>query len=267
MLAFLASANATMPLAAQPPVRGRPVVVPTARVTRPAWTLADSADADAVVRVVIENGPQATLVGLGRDTLILLPVRQLFGMFEIAITVDAPGKRLAGLTDPDLPAVGFDTDARRLIGRDSTVSFRAEEIAWQQGELFVTPALLARALRVRADVDLGALTVAFLGVQEMPVMRRLERMRQRTIAWRMNGGLPPFAMIEDQPKVFDGAVMDWQFASPLDQPSKISSARIGLGAQLLGGGVELQQQQFGAEPFLKGETTWSWTRAWHGERA
>ena len=267
MLAFLASANATMPLAAQPPVRGRPVVVPTARVTRPAWTLADSADADAVVRVVIENGPQATLVGLGRDTLILLPVRQLFGMFEIAITVDAPGKRLAGLTDPDLPAVGFDTDARRLIGRDSTVSFRAEEIAWQQGELFVTPALLARALRVRADVDLGALTVAFLGVQEMPVMRRLERMRQRTIAWRSNRGLPPFAMIEDQPKVFDGAVMDWQFASPLDQPSKISSARIGLGAQLLGGGVELQQQQFGAEPFLKGETTWSWTRAWHGERA
>ena len=266
-LALLASAPATARLGAQPPVRGRPVAVPTASVTRPAWALEDSADADAVVRVVIENGPQATLVGLGRDTVLLLPVRQLFGMLEIAIAVDVPGKRLAGLVDPALPVVGFDTDTRRLIGRDSIVAFRIEDVAWQQGELYVTPALLARALRVRADVDLGSLTVTFLNVREMPVLRRLERVRQRTIAWRSGGGLPPFTVIEDRPKVFDGAVMDWQFTSPLDQPARFASARLGVGAQLLGGGIEVQQQQAGTEPFLKGETTWSWTRAWQGERA
>ena len=132
-LALLAGA-AAVPLAAQPPVRGRPVAVPTSSVVRPAWAVDDSTDADAVIRVVIENGPQATLVGLGRDTLLLLPVRQLFNMFEIGITTDTPGKRIAGLVDPELPAVGFDTDERHLIGRDSAVRFRTEDVAWQQGE-------------------------------------------------------------------------------------------------------------------------------------
>ena len=264
-LVALATLSPALPTAAQPPVRGRPGVV-LSPPPRPAWALADSADADAVVRVVIENGPQATLVGLGRDTMLLLPVRQVFSMLEIAITVDVAERRLAGLLDPDLPVVGFDTDRRRLIGRDSAMSFRLEEVAWQQGELFVTPALLARVLRVRADVDLGSLTVTFLGVREMPVLRRLERLRQRTLAWRSRGAPPPFAVTVDQPKVFDGAVLDWSFVSPLEQPSRLSSARIAVGAQLLGGGVELQQQQSGTEPFSRGETTWNWTRAWQDAR-
>ncbi|MBI2795468.1 MAG: hypothetical protein HYX65_02055 [Gemmatimonadetes bacterium] len=268
---LLLAAAATLPplarAAAQPPVRGRPVATPPlAPPARPAWALEDSADADAVVRVVIENGPQATLVGLGRDTMLLLPVRQVFGMLEIAMTVDVPGRRLAGLVDPELPPVGFNTDTRRLEGRDSVVSFRNADVAWQQGELYATPALLARALRVRADVDLGSLTVTFMGVREMPVLRRLERVRQRTLAWRTAGAPPPFAVTEDRPRVFDGAVLDWSFLSPLDQPSRLSSARLALGAQLFGGGVELQQQQSGTEPFSRGETTWNWTRAWQDRR-
>ena len=255
-----------VPLAAQPAVRGRPAPTPPPIVTRPAWALDDSADADAVVRVVIENGPQSTLVGLGRDTLLLLPVRHVFSMLEIAVTVDVLARRLAGLVDPDLPAVGFNTETRRLIGRDSMTSFKADEAVWQQGELFVTPTLLARALRIRADVDMGSLTVTFLGVREMPVLRRLERVRQRTLAWRTTGAPPPFAVTEDRPKVFDGAVLDWSFLSPLDQPSRLSSARLAVGAQLFGGGVELQQQQSGTEPFSRGETTWNWTRAWQEDR-
>ena len=242
-----------------PAPRGRttPIVAP-----RPSWRLPDTIDADAVVRVVIENGPQTTLIALGRDTLLLLPVRQLFAMFEIAVTADSAGHALAGLVDPAVAPVGFDTDRERLIGRDSAVRIPEGSSQWQQGELFVTPALIARALRVRADVDLGALTVTFMAVRDLPVMRRLERQRQRAIALRTSGQLAPYAVIEDHPRLVDGAVLDWSTISPLNDPSRLSSSRVSLGMQFAGGGLEVEQQQAGSGSIVNAQTTWSWSRAW-----
>ena len=238
-------------------VRAAPTAAP-----RPAWSLPDTIDADAVVRVVIENGPQTTLIALGRDTLLLLPVRQLFAMFEIATTTDSTGHSLSGLVDPAIAPVGFDTDRARLIGRDSAVRVPEGNATWQQGELYVTPALIARALRVRAEVDLGALTVTFMVVRDLPIMRRLERQRQRAIALRAAGQLAPYAVIEDHPQLLDGAVLDWSTISPLDDPTRLSSSRLSLGMQLAGGGLEVEQQQVGSGSIVNAQTTWSWQRAW-----
>ena len=246
--------------AAQPALRGR------AASTRPAWALGDSADADAIVRVVIENGPQATVMALGRDTLLLLPVRQLFSMLEVAITDDATDKRLLGLVEPTRPAVGFDTERGVILGGVAPEALPREAATWQQGELYVSAAVIARALRVRVDVDQSTLTVTFLAVRDLPVIRRLERQRLRTAQWRAGLAPPPSVPIVDKPAVLDGLLIDWSFLSPLDNPVNVTSARLTLGAQLLGGGLELQQQQLGTEAFLRGQTTWSWMRAWQESR-
>ncbi len=245
---------------AQPAVRGR-----AALVTRPSWALGDSADADAIVRVVIENGPQVTLMALGRDTMLLLPVRQLFALLEVALTDDVADKRLIGLVDPDRPPVGFDTERGLLLGGRAPVAYRKEAVTWQQGELYASATLLAEALRVKVDIEQSTLTVTFLSVRDLPVVRRLERQRQRAAQLRSGATLPTGIPLVDHPVRFDGLQMDWSFLSPLDNPASISSARITLGAQLMGGGLELQQQQLGTESFVRGQTTWSWTRAWQDQ--
>ena len=248
-------------LAAQPPVRGR-----AALPVRPAWALADSADADAIVRVVIENGPQATLMALGRDTLLLLPVRQLFAMLEIAITEDVPDKRLLGLVDPARPAAGFDTERGLLLGGALAQPYAREATTWQGGELYAAAALIAQALRVRVDVDQATLSVTFLAVRGLPVIKRLERQRARSAQWRAGGAPPPDVALIDRPARFDGALLDWSLLSPLDNPTNVVSARVTLGLQAYGGGLELTQQQLGSGSFVHGQTSWSWTRAWQENR-
>ncbi len=244
-------------LAAQPAVRGR-----AALSARPSWALGDSIDADAIVRVVIENGPQTTLIALGRDTLLMLPVRQLFSMLEVAITDDVPDKRLLGLVHPDRPAAGFDTERGLLYGGVTPVPFAKDAVMWQQGELYASAALIADALQVRVEVDQSSLTITFLAVRDLPVLRRLERQRARVAALRSGATLPSGIPIVDRPAVFGGFLVDWSFLSPIESPTNLASARLTLGAQLLGGGLEVQQQQFGDASFLRGQTTWSWTRAW-----
>ncbi|MBI3789845.1 MAG: hypothetical protein HY275_03100, partial [Gemmatimonadetes bacterium] len=241
---------------AQPVVRGR------AAPSRVAWALGDSTDADAIVRVVVENGPQVTLMALGRDTVLLLPVRQLFTMLEVAITDDAPDKRIVGLVDPNRPPVGFDTEKGLMLGGATPEPLPRDAVTWQQGELYASATLIARALRVRVDVDQSTLTVTFLAVRDLPVLRRLDRQRQRTAQWRAGGAPPPSVPILDRPATLDGLQMDWAFLSPLDNPFNITSARVTLGAQVMGGGLELQQQQLGNASFVRGQTTWSWLRAW-----
>ncbi len=246
---------------AQPAVRGR-----AATAARPSWALGDSADADAIVRVVIENGPQVTLIALGRDTMLLLPVRQLFALLEVALTDDVDEKRLLGLVAPDRPPVGFDTERGLLWGGRTPVAYPRDAVTWQQGELYVSARLLAEALRVKVDIDQSTLTVTYLAVRDLPVVRRLERQRQRAAQWRTGAVIPTGVPVIDRPAPFDGVQMDWSFLSPLENPTNLSSARITLGAQLFGGGLELQQQQIGTESFLRGQTTWSWTRAWQDQR-
>ena len=260
-LGAVAAAGAPTTAPAQGSAAPRVRTAPTA-AARPSWRLTDTTDADAVVRVVVENGPQTTLIALGRDTLLLLPVRQLFAMFEIAITGDSTGHSLSGLMDPAIAPVGFDTDRERLIGRDSAVRIPEGSATWQQGELYATPALIAQALRVRAEVDLGALIVTFMVVRDLPIMRRLERQRQRAIALRAGGQLAPYTVIEDHPQLVDGAVLDWSTISPLDEPTRLSSSRLSLGMQLVGGGLEVEQQQVGSGSIVNAQTTWSWMRAW-----
>ena len=245
---------------AQPAVRGR-----AALATRPTWALGDSADADAIVRVVVENGPQVTLMALGRDTMLLLPVRQLFALLEVALTDDVADKRLIGLVDPDRPPVGFDTERGLLLGGRTPVAYPKEAVTWQQGELYASATLLAEALRVKVDIEQSTLTVTFLSVRDLPVVRRLERQRQRAAQLRSGAVMPAGIPLVDHPARFDGLQMDWSFLSPLDNPASLSSARITLGAQLMGGGLELQQQQLGTESFVRGQTTWSWTRAWQDQ--
>jgi hypothetical protein len=252
--ALVAACAATA--AAQPVVRGR------AAPSRVAWSVGDSSDADAIVRVVVENGPQLTLMALGRDTTLLLPVRQLFSILEVAITDDEPERRLVGLVDPNRPPAGFDTERGMLLGGNAAEPLPPGTVTWQQGELYAPAALIARALRVRVEVDQSTLTVTFLSVRDLPVLRRLDRQRQRAAQWRAGGAPPPSVPVIDRPAVLDGLQLDWAFLSPIDNPLNVTSARLGLGAQLLGGGLEVQQQQLGTGAFLNGQTTWSWLRAW-----
>ncbi|HEX2637467.1 MAG TPA: hypothetical protein VHL81_10075 [Gemmatimonadales bacterium] len=227
---------------------------------------ADTSASEVLLQLRIDGGPVEVISALGRDTTILLPVRRLLELAEVRTGTILPGHRLSGVLEPGRVSFGFDTDSGTVARGDSSWHVSRATLTWSGGELYATTDALGAALDITFQSDPGELILVASHTADLPVVRRLAREQRR----RMLLGLPnstPWEVALSRPRrMADGAVLDWAYTGSLTDPVDASLVQLGLGAQLLGGSLELQY--LGQQSPTGGTTDFrsSWSGAWPTNR-
>jgi hypothetical protein len=220
----------------------------------------DTVLVEAVIRLDLQYGPADIVPALASETRLLLPLLRFLQMAEIGTTAVEPGHSVAARLEPTGLDLRFDTDSARLTLGDSSESLGRWDARWLDGELYVHTDALSAAFGVVVGIDWEALTAVVARTQGLPVARRARRERQRLLALRPRAPrAAATALVEPRPAA-DGAVLDWSLSSggTFDD----ASARLGLGAQLLGGSLEMEYEghYFPGGNVSRAEA--SWMRAW-----
>lgn len=243
-------------------VIGRAILVTVMAVAASSSAAAQRTDEPPVPFTLhIERGPRAALELLPRDTGFLVPMARLFRLLELAVLDDSVGRVLARLS-PSGPVIGADASRGIVIGRDVPIG---EVVIDSTGrDLWVSPSVAAAVLGVRLDIDGSTFDAYIAGGTHLPIVMRLERERiaRRDLVRPEGGGVET---LRPTPRLADGAVIDWSFATLSERPTQLVNGRLAGGAQVLGGAAAVQHQQVGAR-WREGFTTFSWQRAWDERR-
>jgi len=227
---------------------------------------ADTAVTEVLLQLRIDGGPAEVVSARGRDTLTLVPVRRFLELAEIRAGPIVTEHRLAGVLQPGRIAFAFDTDSSTVARGDSVWHVAPASLAWSDGELYATTDVLGAALDIAFQTDFGELILVASHTADLPVVRRLAREQRRRSLLGLPASSPWETSLPRSRRVADGAVLDWTYTGSLTDPVSASLVQIGLGAQLLGGSLELQY--LGQQSPTGGTTDFrsSWSGVWPASR-
>ena len=209
-----------------------------------------SAQDEGLFELRLTAVPQTRTVGVLVDASgqPLLPLRQVLDFLEIPVG-PAPDGALSLEWPPGAWSTRIDTAQRTVRAGDS--AFTAPEAEWlaRDGEIFVSPAVLARVLGGAVQVDWENLGVLLAGRADYPLVRRLHNQARRQGGARSR--LPEDADLPvDYPARSGGGTLGWGVSAALVGDQVQASGRAGLGLAVAGGALET-----GATLRGTGETT------------
>jgi hypothetical protein len=220
----------------------------------------DTALTPLVLAVSVERGPGRVMEAYARDSVVLLPVGAVLDLLAIRATASRVGARL----DAQLPRVGpvvFDGESRAVVRGDSARPVEGRLWEWQDGVLYLSADVIGWALGIGVRMDWGEVQLTFTGAENMPVVERLLRDARRASLLRREAALSPASALTVRRSLADGAVLDWSLTNSTADPIRSAVVQLGIGVQVFGGGLELQQT-VQREAFGPNTTLWSWTAAW-----
>lgn len=226
----------------------------------------DTVLVEAVFRVDIDRGPSEILLATAADSRLLLPLRRILDLVEVGTAEVVAGRSITAVLQPANRLVKFDTENLTLTVGDSVFPLGRWDVVWRDGELFVYTGTLMRALGVEVGVDWEALIAVVGNTDALPVARRARRERRRVLLSRR---APPLLRSVPAPvkdRVADGAVLEWALSGATDALITNSTAQIGLGAKLFGGGLAAEYERLGFSGGSITRTRGSWQRAWPERR-
>lgn len=227
---------------------------------------ADTGATEVLLQLRIDGGPVEVISALGGDTLTLVPVRRFLELAEVRVTTDPVAHRVSGLLQPGRTRFAFDADSASVTRGDSVWRAAPGSLLWRNGELYATTGLLGAALNIDFQADYGELILVASHTADLPVVRRLAREQRRRVLLGLPASTPWETSLPRERRVADGAVLDWTYTGDLTDPVGASLLQLGLGAQLLGGSLELQ---YAGQQSATGNTTdirSSWSGVWPGGR-
>jgi hypothetical protein len=226
----------------------------------------DTAYAEAVVRLDIENGPSEVVSALVYNSTLLLPLRQFLEMAEIRLAVFALRDSAVAVLEPGSVPLRFDPRSRVLSLGAANVPYDTADVVWWDGDLFVATALLDRLLGVTTSVEWADLSVVVGRSAGLPVIQRARRERRRQLLGRAPSA--PFEVLEIplRERTIDGAVLSWSVTAATGGPTDQLAANFGFGTGLLGGSAELRPQLWRSAGAAGTELRASWTRVWPTSR-
>ena len=250
LLLFAAAA----PLAAQAPRNGG---APTQ--SQFAWQ--DTVYLDAIIRLQIENGPNDVIPALSYDTTLLLPIRQLAALAELRMVSMALRDSASLMLEPAHVLVRFKPDQHLLMRGDVALRYDSLDIAWWDGDLFVSTRLLDTLLGTRTSVEWASLTATIGQTTALPVVARARRERRREMIWVRRPD-PTVLDLALQRRAIDGGVASWNVTALKQGPFEQLQLDLGLGADVLGGSAELRPLFYTADGASNADVRWSWSRIW-----
>src|SRR5512134_3967454 len=227
-------------------------------------------------RPAIAQTPEPTLleIRLGRivsrtveawraGELALLPVGAVFALAEVRGTVT--GSTAVGHLEPHGATLTVDVVARTATLDRQVLPLDPTQVLAADGEVFLDAAVLARLLGVDVLVDWAELRVDVPEAGALPVARRVEREEARRVLLAQRGGGGGGAVeVAVPPARWDGLVVDYLAQAGGRDPLAAANLQLGLGADLLGGSLEVLAQSAGFGPDARRELGASWLGVWPG---
>ena len=224
---------------------------------------AQQAAPEVLVQVKVERGPDTILIALMRpDSVVLVPLRELFDLIEVRISTVLPGHRLTGRLGESAVEIGFDGDTRRAWRGDMVVELDSNDLLWRDSLLYVATWPLGRVLGVEIGMEWPELRIMLAATQDLPVVRRLARERRRAVLLRSTEAREQPQDVWGRPALIDGLAMDWAITSATRAPLENSGFQLGIGTMVLGGGLDVQTTSFRTPQGTTTETFWAWGIAW-----
>ena len=224
----------------------------------------DTAYTDAVIRIDIENGPSTVMPALAYNETLLLPLRQFFAMAEIRVQAFALKDSAVAVLEPGHVSLRFNPGAHLLMRGDASVPYDTMDVVWWDGDLFVATGVLDRLLAVSTVVEWADLSATVGRSASLPVVQRERRERRRQMLYRAQP-TPGALEIPLRPRAVDGAVFSWSLTDASGGQTDQKALDLGLGAELLGGSVELRPQFWSDFGESGSQLRGSWTRVWTGD--
>ncbi len=229
-----------------------------------AWAGDDSSE-QVLVELQIDHAANRTVLAYRRGAQALIPVGALLELGEQAFRRDSAG-RIEATVGAGHAALDIDPrrDTMRLGLRGVPLS-GAQRIV-TDSELYVAASALATLFDTQILVDWQDLTVTFMDADKLPIGLRLERETARDAFERRHANqLERPASLGAEYPTWDGLGVDYSVLAAGPQPLSGGGDTRGVGADVLGGALELGAQSVGPTGAGQAEGTGSWTGVWEDQ--
>ncbi|MGH7559471.1 MAG: hypothetical protein ACRENB_00470 [Gemmatimonadales bacterium] len=235
-------------------------VSPPALAAPPAPAVQDTLVEPYLVELMLGRITSRTVPAFRSGDAALLPLSQFFDLAEIRSQPTAGGGLVAVLQPGNVRLVVRPREREIEIDGERRHVFPQELIA-REGEIYLSTAILSRALGVQWDVNWQELRVTIVEPNALPIARRIAR--EALAAARL--GAPgqehrPELLYPLERPYADGVVVDYNVLMP-------GRDAVGGGAYQLGGGLDLLGGSLQASVQSEGEIRTGRTRvdaAWNG---
>ncbi len=215
---------------------------------------------DALVEVRLGRLVSRTLPALRIGNDALLPLTDLFELAEIQVINVEGGWFEAKLQPGNVRfALRAMSDTLRL-GKKS-VLLPTRQMIYRGREFYLNVGLLAKLLDFSVDVNWRDLSVSILDPSALPVGRRLAREASRRALVSRRAVGPEISVGLDRPYL-DGLVLDYSVLAPSRDIWKQTTFSGGLGADVLGGSLEVGVASANRGRGGATRTDASWTGVW-----
>ncbi|HJS47815.1 MAG TPA: hypothetical protein VJ773_07510, partial [Gemmatimonadales bacterium] len=193
----------------------------------------------------------------------LLPVGAMLALAEVRGGVT--GALAEGTLEPSGTTIRVDATAGTIAKDREVRRLQPGEVLARDGEVYLDAVLLGRLLGVDVQVNWAELRVDVPEAGALPVARRIEREEARRVLLAAHDGAPA-AEVAVPPARWDGLVVDYLAQAGGRDPFEAANLQVGLGADLLGGSLELLAQSSGFGRGAAGELGVSWLGVWPSSR-
>ncbi|HKI94939.1 MAG TPA: carboxypeptidase-like regulatory domain-containing protein [Gemmatimonadales bacterium] len=223
----------------------------------------DTAATEVIVDLAFRAGPEQVVVALARDSVVLLPVNTFLALAEIKKTQVLIGHQIGGIIEPAGIPYLFDTEGQIARRGDSTMVLPAASARWRGSELYVATSVIGWMFDVDVRMDWSALTVHVTRTDSLPVVLRQARERRRKALLAAEAQEEAAAPLIPTPiRAADGAALDWGLTTATRDPAHDFALQLALGAQVAGGGLDIQELANRTPGAWSSDTRASWVRAW-----
>ena len=233
--------------------------------TRPAGALQDPQIEPLLVELKIGRLASKTVPAQRAGNDVLIPMLQFLELAEVGRKQGADGS-VTAVFQPGNVTLTVDPQRRRLVvdGRQRPLSPR--EFLVQDGELFVSTAVLGSVLTLEWEISWPDLEVSVINPDNLPIARRLRRESLAGARLATGPGTQAEGQLRDPPSAVDGLVADYSLLVPTNPGPKAGAYNLGLGLNVLRGSFEARIQNQGSLETGQVRLDVGWTGVWRDNR-
>ena len=195
----------------------------------------------------------------------LIPLLQFLELAELGRKQGADGS-LTTTLQPANVVVTVDPRRRRMLVAGQERRLDATDFLVQNGELFVSTAVLSSVADLRWQTSWADLEVVLANPENLPIARRYRREALAMARLVTMPGVEAQGWLRDPPSPVDGVVADYNVLVPTDPGPDGGSYAFGLGLNVLNGSLEGRVQNQGSVQAGEVRLDLGWTRVWRDDR-
>ncbi len=194
----------------------------------------------------------------------LLPLRDFFRLadYRYERTGDST---VTAVLQPQNQVVEFDLRKRRIDVGGRTVHLGPDEMIQQNGMIYLATRPLGEVLGVTFLIDWQQLLVAIENPTALPVVQHINRAARRRSLSRTEVMIQPELELTASRQGVSGFVVNYSALLPSTNLVANSTFSLGVGANLMGGSLELTGRTLGSGPDRYAEFRGAWTGFWPNE--